>query len=323
MKIQTSTLLTSRKFFIPLFLLSLGYSYLNGSGFYGFSNDYYGYYDQPNANFYNWREISIILATLTIKKFHLGVYLTSFFIAISSGLLLRSYFKKKKITSFYFFLIIFFLTLHIHPTIMSVSGAMRQGWAMIFIFFSLSLFLDGKKILSLIMIATAIFMHKSGLFFFTVYMITIFSLYLEKKVKQKKFLLILIAVFISIIFFIFLEKLPNLTTQRIIGADLRYIWIPINLIYIFYYIYYYNFFSFSKINFISLFFFYISIFLPITVYYGFSYNYERLNMIIAIPLILTILSIIKKKSYYFAILTVMCLYLFFTIHLGMYSVGLT
>ena len=323
MKTKTSTFLVSSKFFITLFFLSLGYSYLNGSGFYGFSNDYYGYYDQPNANFYDWREISIILATLTIKKFHLGVYLISFFIAISSGLLLRNYFKKKKITSSYFFLIIFFLILHIHPTIMSTSGAMRQGWAMIFIFFSLALLLDEKKILSLIMMATAVLMHKSGLFFFVLYMMTVFSIYVEKKVRQKKFLIILIGLIIAIIFFIYMEKSLVLPTQRIIGADLRYAWMIINITYIFYYLYSYEFFSFSKIKFISLFFFYISFLLPITVYHGFTYNYERLNMVIAIPLILTMFSIVKKNSYYFILLTVMVLYLFLTIYLGMYSKGLT
>ena len=314
--------MTDIKFIKLLFFLSLCYGYLNGSGFYGFSNDFHGYYDQPNANFYNWRESSIILATLTVKKFHIGVYLISFFLAFSLGLMLRTYFKIKKIKSFFFYLIIFVAILHTHPIIMSVSGAMRQGWAMIFIFLFLFFLLDEKKTLSLIMITIAVFMHKSGLFFFLIYILTIISLYIQKKFSQKKLLIILASLIVAISFFIFMGSSNNLITQRIIGADLRPVWLVINIMYIFYYIYSYNFFSSSKFNFASLFFLYVCILLPITAYYGFTYNYERLNMIIAIPLILTSLSNIKKDSYYFALSAVMFLYLFLTIYLGMYSEGL-
>ena len=54
---------------------------------------------------------------------------------------------------------------------MSTSGAMRQGWAMSCIF-SIALILRDKNKLSFLFIFFAIFMHKSGLIFFFIYLMS-------------------------------------------------------------------------------------------------------------------------------------------------------
>ena len=305
-----------------IIILSLIYGLLVGLGFYGFSNDFYGEYNKQNLKYGSWREHGAMLATLTIYGKHIGVYLTSFFLAFSSAIILESFFKEKSIKSFFFLLFIFLITLHVHPIIMSTSGAMRQGWTMIFVFFSFSFLLKQKNFLSFIMMLTSVFMHKSGLFLFAIYLLTIFSYYFMKKIKQKLFYLFILSLIGSVLLIIYI-KFNSFSEQRIVSGDFRIGWAIINISYAIIYFFGYNFFSSSKINKLSLFFYFFSLFAFIMVINGFTYFYERINMVIAIPYILTSLSYIKKDHYYFGLTLTMCIYLFLTIYQGMYTIGLT
>jgi hypothetical protein len=323
MKSKFIILHSEKKIITILCLISLCYSFLGGSGFYGYSNDYYGYYNQENLGYYKFNEFGIVLSTLAIKNVHLGVYLTSFFLALSSGLMFKNFLEIKKTRSPIFLFFIFVIALHAHPLIMSTSGAMRQGWAMIFIFFSIFYLLTEKKFLSFIMITISLFMHKSGLFFFALYLLTIISSYFLERIKQKKFFFIFLS-FILVIFFCYFMQLSYLkeTKRPIVGGDFRLFWAIINIIYVFYYLTYYNFILLSKTKKISLFLYYFCLLAPLTIFFGFTYSYERLNMMVSIPLIFTSLFLLKKKSFYFSLSFVFLLYLFLTFYQGMYSYGL-
>lgn len=306
-----------------ILLISLVYAGLAGYGIYGFSNDFHFHYNEQNVRYESWREYGIMLATLSIYGKHLGVYLTSFFLAFSSGVLLQSFFKIKSIESIIFFLFIFIVILHTHPIIMSTSGAMRQGWTMIFIFFSFSFHLKEKYILSFIMILISVFMHKSGLFFFAIYLLTIFCSFFQKRLKQKKFFLLISSLILCSIIFIFISQNLDLSGQRIIGGDFRFLWGIINISYIFFYFYFYNFLSSLNTNKLSLFMYFFSFFAFTTVISGFTYFYERLNMVMAIPYILILSSYIKKDWYYFVLSFIVLIYLVLTMYQGMYTIGLT
>jgi hypothetical protein len=150
--------------------ISLCYGYIVGAGYYGFSNDFYAEYYKNNLIYPSFREIAgSLLSTLTIFNIHLGVELTSFFLALSVGLLIRSFFISNNKYSINIFLFIFLITLHTHPLIMSTSGAMRQGWVMSIVYIALSFIISSNKIIILnnkILLPSSffflvIFFHKS------------------------------------------------------------------------------------------------------------------------------------------------------------------
>ena len=121
--------------YFQIFLISLYFSLIVGSGFYGFGHDFYAGYYQPNLKIGAFRDqIGFMLSTLTIYKFHVGVYLTSFLLSLSVGLLLfktfYGYFYKNKSL----FFIIFLMLIHTWPVIMATSNSMRQGLSMSFLF---------------------------------------------------------------------------------------------------------------------------------------------------------------------------------------------
>ena len=162
-----------------IFLISLAYGLIVGEGFYGYSNDFYAEYYKNNMRYPGIREFGSILSTLTILNKHIGVHLTSFILALSTGFLLNSFFFLKKNNSLILFFVCFLIILHVHPIIMSTSGAMRQGWAMSFIFLSFSFFIYKKFFLSFSFIFISIFLHKSGIFFFIFFFLFLLFFYLK------------------------------------------------------------------------------------------------------------------------------------------------
>ena len=304
--------------------ISLVYGILIGQGMYGFSNDYYEEYFKSNLIYPSIRDkLGALLSTLTIYDKHIGVELTSFFLAFSTGLLIKAFFIFKNQKSIFLFLFIFLLTIHTHPIIMSTSGAMRQGWVMCFVFLSLTFILKEKKVLSFLFIVIAIFLHKSGLLFFIIYLVTVVGMMIEKKIKQKKMLLFLIGNIFFIIcclgfYFLGWSKINN----RIVAGDFRYVWLFVNIFYIFFYFNTFKFHSSSPRKFISSFLYLHACAAPSFFVMGLNWQYERINMIIGIPIILIMGSFFNKKSSYLYIIILLCIYLFLTIYQGMYSIGL-
>ncbi len=133
---------TKFSFYFLIIFFSLIYSILHGEGFYGFNIDYYEEYSKKNLkiefqfDLIVFDSLGLSLSTLTLFDKNIGVHLLSFILAFSSGILLKKFLEIRKIYSNIYFFLIFLLMLHIHPIIMSTSGAMRQGWAMSFLFIS-------------------------------------------------------------------------------------------------------------------------------------------------------------------------------------------
>jgi len=317
-----------KKFNFLILLVSIFFGYLCGAGHYGFNIDYYVTYSVKNIVFSgdgNYRSIfdflGASLSTLAIFDQHIGVYLTSFVLALSSGLLIKKFFILKGSKSIIIFFIVYLLTLHSHPIIMSTSGAMRQGWAMSFIFFSFYMLLSRKKFLSFIFIFFTIFMHNSGIFFFLIYLFTFLTLHILNLFKNKYSIIFIVSFFLILINFFtpFFLKSPY---EIIVKGDFRLLWLFINLSYIFFFYYIFNLKISSEKRFIIL-FLYLYSFLAISILLlKFNDQYERINMMMAIPFILIIASVLSKKLFYFFLTGTTLLYFLLTIYTGMYTLGL-
>lgn len=314
-------------FFYLIIFLSFIYSFLAGSGFYGYNIDYYSFYNIPNQIFPIFDILGGILSTLTIFNFNIGVYLTSFFLSLSLGVLIKSFFSIKKANSLLLFFFIYIAFLHSHPIIMSTSGAMRQGWAMSFIFFSISMYINYNYNKSKIFIFIAIFLHKSGIFFFLIYL---FSLAINKYIKKKTHLILLTIFFLLIIlifdhlkeFLIPLNLIPTYTSRIVIANDMRFYWLLLNIFYIIFYFFLPKLNLNNPLNFLSLYLFCLYIFFIIMLIFGFNDQYERLNMMTAIFYFCLVASFLRKQYFYLFTLFASFMYLYLTIMLDIYSVGL-
>ena len=86
-----------------ILFISLFFSLLVGSKFYGFGIDYYAAYRIPNLDWGSWYDrTGFQISTFTIYNKNIGVYLTSFLLSISWGLLLKKFVKFKEMDSIFF-----------------------------------------------------------------------------------------------------------------------------------------------------------------------------------------------------------------------------
>ena len=311
-----------------LVCVSILYGFIVGAGFYGYSNDYYAEYYKSNLIYpYFYDRVGALLSTLTIFELHLGVYLTSFILSLSCGFLIKSFFEIKKINNILFFTFIFLLSLHVHPIIMSTSGAMRQGWLMSFLFFSVHMILSGRYKYSILFIFLGIFMHKSGLIVLAIHLIT-FLVFKLLKILKKKEVLILFLILFGILTYIFSVLSLSLfdfsvDDHRIVAGDFRYFWLFLNLSYILFYLFTFNNKLEPSIKYVCLFLYIHACTAPGILFMELNWQYERINMIIGILLIHVIGLFIKRSGFYLYLTLSMCIYLFLTIYQGMYSIGLT
>lgn len=327
--------------------LSVIFGILVQSGFYGFNIDYYAEYYKTNLYYHLiFDRLGALLATLTIFNFQIGLFLTSFFLALSSGLLIlrifEFYFIKIKnntaLVNIYILFLIFYIvyisTLHIHPIIMSTSGAMRQGWSMSFLFLAILATLDKKFLLSFNFIFISIFMHKSGLINFAYFLAMFFTVLIIDKCKKKNTLLFLFSILFTIVIaslYIFIRKnsfyigtglVTIQDSSRVVYGDFRFFWFLINFSYVFlFFIYSYK----SKLNntlkYPAIFLLFASLGNLVVLYNGLNFQYERLNMMIGI-IYLHVISIMFRRQYIFLIFILTFMYLFLTIKQGMYTIGL-
>lgn len=317
---------SSNKLYFIL-VISIIYGIMAGEGFYGYSNDYYAEYFQSNLVYPSYREkLGSILSTLTLYNIHIGVHLTSFFLALTTGIILKSFFYIKNLQSLLIFVFIFLITLHIHPIIMSTSGAMRQGWTMCFIFLSFAMMFNGKKKISFLFIVISVFLHKSGLVYFLIYIYTFATFLLLDIFKNKKTITILSGLFIFFVcsyglYIIGFSKIDH----RIVASDYRFMWLTLNIFYILFFFINFNLnanFPF-KIKFLNFYSYLFCCAAPSFFLMGLNWQYERINMVMGLPLILIVGSFFKRNGSYLYLFTVLTVYLFLTIYQGMYTIGLT
>jgi len=306
-----------------IIFFSIGFSILVASGFYGFGYDWYEAYNRPNLQWGLWHRdrLGFAVSTLTIYNIHFGIYITSLLLALSTGILVETFFKISNIQSLFFFIIIFIGIIHTWPVIMSTSNAMRQGLSMSFIFLMFSAIVRNNKKLSFIYIIISTFLHTAGPLYLFIYGTMLILLKFNTIIKKKNHLLF-VYLFISIIVClgIILSLMifsPLKSETLVIGKDFSKIFVFIGFIYIFLFI---NYFSKTIKNPINIFLFIFS-FISLTLFfYGFNWEYERLNMMMTIPYIMVIGSFIKGKDFklIFLILT-FGLLLLLTFYTGMYA----
>ena len=312
--------ISNKKIFL-IFSISIIYGCLVNFGIYGFSNDYYNEYYKSNLIYnHSYRELGSLLSTLTLWNINFGLFLTSFIIAFTVGIFfyyfLLSQYKFLTIA----FLLLYIIILHTHPIIMSTSGAMRQGWTMSFIFLSFAMMLKEEKFSSLFFMFVALFLHKSGLFFFCIFVITCTYIFLIKFFLNKKIILFLfgILIFLTLLYGYQVSSKPT----KIVEGDFRFFWLLINILYILIYLLIKKNYTFKKEKFVALYCFFYSCAAPAFLIMGYNFEYERLNMIMGIIYLLIFSSFCKKESTYFFLFMNSGLYLFLTIYQGMYSKGL-
>jgi len=321
--------------YFQILFISFFFAFLVGNGLYGFGTDFYDAYYKPNFIKYNATfadRLGWMLSTLTIFKFHLGVYLVSFLLAISTGLLLVKttyrYFEKNRLV----FFTCYIMLLHTWPIIMSTSNAMRQGLSMSFLFIALYFLLSKKYVWYLVSIVLVVMTHKIGIFL--ALLLTggaIYNNQIQKwsnSLSTHRNLLIVSGVLFAIFLYILISVVfNNLEASYIISGDYRYPFLVINMVYIFIYMKY----LFINSDHIDIFLLVCSFIFPVFLFHGFNWQFERLNMIILIPYMISfsrVIFILDKKHtlffppklLFFSIFLFSIIFLLFmTVYAGMYE----
>lgn len=300
--------------------ISFLFALIIGSGLYGYGNDFYEAYYQPNLRWGGiFDRLGYRVATLTIYGLHIGVHLVTFILSISAGFLIREHIKFKQSYSLILFLSLYILAIHTWPIIMSTSNAMRQGLAMSLIFMALIASSRKNFFWMILFSVLSIFMHKTGLLFFLIIVFSTVMNYYTVSLSNKSkvfinFFVGLILLFssyyaLNLIGFIFSEE------SRIIGADFRWAFISIGLIYVMSSIFYPYILS-NSFNLTLYYFSFISLSFYIS---GLNWQYERMGMMMLIPYILSFGILLNRSSYKIYLILTFVGLLWLTIFTGMYS----
>jgi len=302
--------------------VSLCFALLVGSGFYGFGHDFYSAYHKENLAWGGYLDrLGWALSTMTIYGMHVGVYLLSFLLSLSTWLFLskttETYFCRKH---YWAFLLLHLIFIHTWPIIMSTSNAMRQGFCMSFLFLALYFLLSRERFYYLVSIILVITTHKSGILWATLLFVANFYFgwirALNCSLFCKKYISMILGVLLSIFIYFSLSILfDNHEESRIIKGDYRYLFLAINIVYIFIYKLY----LFARFDQLDAFLFVCSFVLPVFLLYGFNWEYERLNMIILIPYMVSFSRIFVNRDKRYALLISSLLLLLMTFLSGMYA----
>lgn len=305
---------------IVLFI-SIMFSLLVGSKFYGFGHDYYIAYYESNVNLGTWHDrLGWRISTLTINNTHIGVHVVSFLLSLSFGILLKKFFKYRGLNSLLFFTLIYILGLHTWPIIMSTSNAMRQGITMSLVFISLAYLLESKNLKSFFFIFISIFTHKSGIIFLFVFGNIFIIKLITNYLKTNKYLSIFYFVYgVLICFFLYYSLLiyenVEISYSKIIQGDYRYQFVGISFIYSLVFLYK---FKFLKNNDFIL-FLYLFCFCALAILLlGLNYEYERFMMMMLLPYMIIFCTLFDKKSSYLYLTLSFSSLLSLTIITGMY-----
>jgi len=316
--INKKKIFTFKKIKIYIFIVSILFSWLVGSGYFGFGIDYY--YAYINDNTYTniiFDRIGWIISTLSIFEFKIGIYLTSFIISLSCGFFIKHFLKITSSNSLLFFLIIYIFTIFSWPAIVSTNNAMRQGLAMSFIFFSLIAISHNKKTLSLLLMIVVMFTHKSGLMFIIILSyLLLFNNFLKTKNSKYYFFFGIIIFLITIIISFNIETL-RYKNNIVISKDFTPAFLFINTCFIFYNTLKYEFLK-NNINLFLYFFSFTAVALFIS---GLYWQFERYNMIMILPYIFSVSAFFNKKSQTIYLLTVISILFILTLWTGMYTLG--
>jgi hypothetical protein len=306
---------------IVILIISIVFALLIGGGLYGYGNDYYAAYHKPNLV---WGGIFDVLgyrvSTLSINGFHIGVQIVTFFLALSSGLLIREHIKFKQSFSLIFFILLYITAIHTWPIIMSTSNGMRQGLSMSFIFMALVCSSRKAYFWMIVLSLIAIFMHKSGLLLVAIvgFAVVVNNLLASFSPSSKTVINFLIGMFSLIIAYLFFD-IAGLNEEgkpsKIIGGDFRGAFILIGFIYVAFSF----FFKSILANSFNLTLYYFSFIAPSLLMNGLNWEYERLGMMMLIPYILSFGALLNRTSYQIYLTLTFLLLFLLTIFTGMYA----
>ena len=308
--------------FTLILIISLFFSLLVGSKFYGFGIDYYSAYSKPNINWGNWYDsLGFRISTFTIFDINFGVYLVSFLLSISWGVFLKKFVKLKGIDSIFFFILIYVMALNTWQIIMSTSNAMRHGIAMSLFFFSFSYLLEQKNIKSFFFVFLSIFTHKSGIILLIIMLNVHFVKFVSNSIKSNKFIIIFyvlygIFLFSFIYYLLIWNRHVDIVYSKIIERDYRYHFIFISFIYVLLFSYNFN---TLKNNTVTLFLYLFSFGIFSVFLLGLNWEYERFMMMMTLPYILMFSLLLNKNSSYFFLIFSITSLLLLTINNGMYD----
>jgi hypothetical protein len=304
-----------------IFIISISFALLVGSGWYGYGNDFYASYNRPNLDWGGFTDrLGYILATLSIGGTHVGVQIVTFILSLSTGFLLREHIKFKESYSFIFFILLYLIAIHTWPIIMSTSNAMRQGLSMSFAFMAFVSAARNNYYWVIIFSFISILTHKSGLVLAAIIIFApIIKTFLQSFSPASKTIIhLLIGTFLLIAAYFFfsilgLEELNK--PSKIIGGDFRGAFILIGLVYILLSLFYKQILS-NSFN-ISL--YYFSFIAPSLLLNGLNWEYERLGMMMLIPYILSFGILLNRSSYQVYLMLTFVLLLLLTVITGMYA----
>jgi len=305
-----------------IFLVSIMFALLVGSGFYGYGHDFYEAYYKSNLSWGGvFDRLGYKISTLTIYGTHIGVQIVTFILALSSGLLIREHIKFKRSYSLLFFILLYLIAIHTWPIIMSTSNAMRQGLSMSFIFLALIASSRRNYYWMLLFSMPAIFTHKTGiLLVLIIYFATIFNTLMANYSYKSKpiisFAIGLLALTISYFGLgIFGFVLDGDQGSRIIAGDFRLFFVFISFVYISLSFFYRELLE-SSFNLALYFFSFISLSLLLN---DLNWQYERLGMMMLIPYILSFGAVLNRYSYSIYLIIIFLTLVLLTIYTGMYD----
>jgi hypothetical protein len=305
---------------IKILAISTMFSLIVGVGTYGFGTDYYASYINSNISWgSSTDQLGWMLATMTVNGIHLGVYITSFLLAFSTGLIVFSFSEVNRISNGMVLLISYIILLHTWPIIMSTSNVMRQGVMMSFVFMTLYFYLSEAWLRVIIFALLAFFSHKSAVLFVGIMLMVRAYDYVVPSLRTYAFqrlYLVLIPLFsIVVVYVLFPIVFGNYDNSRIIGRDFRYLFLSINVGYIFYFFLL----NHQRLDVLSKFLFFFSMLSPTFLALGFNSQFERINMVMLIPYILTFSRIFPSRFRGVYLLSTSSSLLFLTIFAGMYA----
>ncbi len=306
---------------VVILIISIVFALLIGSGLYGYGNDFYAAYNKPNLAWGGiFDRLGYLVSTLTVNGVHIGIQIVTFFLALSSGLLIREHIKFKQSFSLIFFILLYLIAIHTWPIIMSTSNGMRQGLSMSFIFMALVSSSRKAYFWMVILSLIAIFMHKSGLFLVAIvgFATVVNNLLASFSPSSKTLINFLIGIFLLIAAYIFFDIVgfnEENKPSKIIGGDFRGAFILIGFVYVALSFFFKSILS----NSFNLTLYYFSFIAPSLLMKGLNWEYERLGMMMLIPYILSFGALLKRTSYQFYLILVFLLLLLLTIFTGMYA----
>lgn len=305
-----------------ILFISLFFSLLVGSKFYGFGIDYYSAYRFSNVDYGSWYDRGgWIVSTFTIFDKNIGVYLVSFLLSLSFGIFFKKFQNFRGTNSIIFFILVYIMSLHTWPIIMSTSNAMRQGITMSLAFISLSFLLEKKIFKSFLFMFVSIFMHKSGIILLIIYINVLFLKFISDYLKENKYISNLYIIYgVIILFFIYYLILfsdrVEVSFSKIIEKDYRFHFVLISLVYVLIFSYK---FKFLKNNSFCLFLYLFSFGILSILLLGLNWEYERFMMMMTLPYIFMFSMLFTKTSSYLFLFISISSLLLLTIYNGMYA----